>query len=389
MSKQLVYLDHSATTPTDPRVLEAMMPYFTEVYGNASSSHSFGRKAESAIEEARESIARMLNCMPSEIIFTSGGSEADNLAIRGVALHHVQDSQRNHLVTLPIEHHAIGKTIEQLAEVLGFTHHILPVDRNGIVSLAAFERVCRDHKPCIASIMYANNEVGTIEPIADLAEIAKRHGVVFHTDAVQAAGQLPVDIKTLGVDLMSLSAHKFYGPKGVGVLYCRDGINLIPSQSGGSHESGRRAGTSNTAAIVGMAKALELAYAEYDQHVAHMEAMRDLLIDGVLARIPSAQLTGDRQHRLASHTSFVFDGVESNILLMHLDTKGIAASGGSACKTGSPEPSGVLLSMGYSDREAKSSLRLTVGRQTTAEEIAYTVDVLAEVIAKIQKVLPA
>lgn len=381
-ARRTIYLDHSASTPTDPRVVEAMMPYFTEIYGNPSSSHSFGRKAERAIEDAREIIAQIFNCKPSEIVFTSGGSEADNLAIRGAAWAARRQGKSGHLITTPTEHDAVSRTVEQLAEVVGFEQSVLPVDHFGKVSASDFEKAIRDDT-VIASLIYANNEVGTIQPIVALAKVAHERGVLFHTDAVQAAGQLPLDVGALGVDLMSISAHKFYGPKGVGALFVRDGIDLMPNQSGGGHESGRRAGTHNTAFIVGMAKALQLAYDE--PHNAHYQMMRDRLIDGILNRVPNAQLTGHPEQRLPSHASFIFDGIESNLLLSHLDLKGIAASSGSACKTGNPEPSGVLLAMGYSKKEALSSLRLTVGRQTTAEDIDYTVETLAEIVEKLAK----
>lgn len=387
-AQRAVYLDHSATTPVDPRVVEVMLPYFTEIYGNPSSAHSFGRRAERAVEDARETVARALNCQPSEIVFTGGGSEGDNLALRGAAWQARREGRGAHVLTPPIEHNAVTRTAEQLAEVMGFRHTFLPVDVYGTVAPAALEAAC-EADTVLASVMYANNEVGTVEPVQALAAAAHRHNVLFHTDAVQAAGQLSLDVQALGVDLLSLSAHKFYGPKGVGALYCRQGLTLVPSQSGGSHEDGRRAGTHNTPFIVGMAKALEIAYDEYDANVAHYTARRDQLIDGVLLRVPNARLTGHRQQRLASHASFIFEGIDSSRLIMHLDMKGIAASGGSACKTGNPEPSGVLLAMGYSAREAIGSLRLTVGRQTTEADIDYTVEALAEVIEKLYRLAPA
>jgi cysteine desulfurase len=383
-ARRTVYLDHSASTPTDPRVVEAMLPYFTEVYGNPSSAHSFGRQAEDAIETARETVARVLNCKPAEIVFTSGGSEADNLAIRGAAWSARQHGRDSHLLTLPVEHSAVGKTVEQLTQVMGFGSTVLPVDRFGLVDVDDFIAASRPGST-VASIMYANNEVGSIQPIPQLASAARERGICFHTDAVQAGGQLPLDVQSLGVDMLSLSAHKFYGPKGVGLLYVREGVELIPSQSGGSHEEGRRAGTHNTPYIVGMAKALQLAYEELDQHTAHYRALRDQLIDGVLSRVSSAQLSGHPEQRLPSHASFVIEGVDSSTLIMHLDARGIAASGGSACKTGSPEPSGVLLAMGYSPKEALGSLRLTVGRQTTPEDVDYAVDVLVDVVEKLRK----
>lgn len=378
-----VYLDHSASTPTDPRVVEAMLPYFTEVYGNASSSHKFGRKAESAIEHARETVARILNCKPAEIVFTSGGSESDNLAIRGAAWMK-RGSGRQHLITAPTEHEAVGSTVRQLGDVMDFRYTMMPVDAFGMCLPAAFEQACQEDT-CLASIMYANNEVGTIQPVQQLTAAAHQRNILFHTDAVQAAGQLPLDVQALGVDMMSLSAHKFYGPKGAGALYIRDGIDLVSSQTGGSHENGRRAGTLNTPFIVGLAKALEIAYEEFDAHVAHYRAMRDLLIEGVLAEVPHARLTGHPQERLPSHASFIIEGMDSSMLLMHLDVNGVAASGGSACKTGNPEPSKVLLAMGYSEREAIGGLRFTVGRQTTAEDIEFAVNALAGSVEKLSR----
>jgi cysteine desulfurase len=382
--RRLVYLDHSATTPTDPRVVEAMLPYFTEVYGNPSSAHSFGRKAEAAVETARETIARILNCQPSEIVFTSGGSEGDNLALRGAAWSARKAGKGARLITTPVEHDAVVKTVEQLVEVMGFEQTLLPVDRCGLVDVEDFAAACRQDT-AIASLIYANNEVGSIQPISELGALAHEHGVLVHTDAVQAAGQLSLDVKALNVDMLSISAHKFYGPKGIGALYVRDGITLVPSQSGGSHEEGRRAGTHNTPFIVGMAKALELAYAELDKRTAHYQALRDQLIDGVLTRVSGAHLTGHPTNRLFSHASFLIEDVESGALIMHLDMRGVAASGGSACKTGNPEPSEVLLAMGYTPKEAMGSLRLTVGRQTTPEDIDYSIDMMVETVEKLRK----
>ena len=377
-----VYLDHSATTPTDPRVLEAMLPYFSEVYGNGSSAHSFGRRAEQAIEDARESIARIFNCQPTEIVFTSGGTESDNLAVRGVAW--ARQTQGKHLITTPVEHGGILRTTAQLVEVMGFERTLLPVDHTGVVDSEDFAAAIRVDST-LASVMYVNNEVGTIEPIPQLAAVAHERGVLFHTDAVQAAGQLTLDVAALGVDLLSISAHKFYGPKGVGALFVRDGVDLVASQSGGSHENYRRGGTYNTPGIVGMAKALELAYAELNARTAHYQTLRDQLIDGVLSRVPGAQLTGHPEQRLPSHASFVIDGIDGNMLLMHLDLKGVAASSASACKTGNPEPSGVLLAMGYPAETALGSVRLTVGQQTTNADIDYAVETLAAAVEKLHK----
>ncbi len=384
LTKRSVYLDHSATTPTDPRVVDAMLPYLSTDYGNSASAHAFGRKAEDVVETSRETIARILNCDPHELIFTSGGSESDNLALRGAAWKSRQAGQGNHIITTTIEHSAVINTVEQLSEVMGFEHSFLPVDSQGVINPSDFEELYRP-TTTVVSAMLVNNEVGTIQPIPVLAARAKSHRVIMHTDAVQAAGQLSLDVRHLGMDLLSLSAHKFYGPKGVGLLYVRKGIELIPSQTGGSHEEGRRAGTLNTSGIVGMAKALELAYQEIDYRVQHFIARRNQLIEGILNRVPDVVLTGHPTNRLPSHASFLLDGLDGNSLVTHLDMRGVAASSASACKTGNPEPSSVLLAMGFSPKEALGSLRLTVGLTTSAEDIDYTVNVLGDVVTKLRK----
>ncbi len=381
--RRTVYLDHSASTPCDPRVVEAMMPYFSEVYGNSSSSHSFGRKAEIAIDNARETLARVLNCKPNEVIFTSGGSESDNLAVRGAGWMGRAQGKGAHLITTPVEHSAVSAPIKQMTGLQGFKSTFLPVSSEAWVDPEDLAVALRDDSTLV-SVIYANNEVGTIAPIPQLAEQAHARGALFHTDAVQAAGQLTLDVQALGVDMLSLSAHKFYGPKGVGALYVREGIDLVSAQAGGSHERGRRAGTHNTTFIVGMAKALEITHAERENRIAHYRAMRDQLIDGVLSRVPDAILTGHREHRLPSHASFIIPGVDSSKLMMHLDMRGVAASGGSACKTGNPEPSGVLLAMGYSPEDATGSLRLTVGLHTTEEDIDYAVSAVQESVEKLR-----
>ncbi len=380
-----VYLDHAATTPTDPRVIEAMLPYFGEVYGNPSAIHRVGRAAERAVENARETIAGHLNCRPGEIIFTSCGSESDNLALRGVLLQAVAEGRPAHLVTSPVEHDAIGNTAAQLAALLQVPVTNVPVDAWGVVKPGDVTAACVAGTT-LASIMTANNEVGTIQPIKAIAEAAHQHGTLVHTDAVQAAGQMALDVEALGLDLLSLSAHKFYGPKGIGVLYVRESIALASSQTGGAQENGRRAGTENVPLIVGMAKAFDLAYHEFEQHVSHYRQQRDRLIDGLLSRIPDSILTGHPDNRLPNNASFVFPGVDSNQLLMHLDLNGIAASSGSACKTGSPKPSAVLLSMGIEPDLALSSLRLTVGRQTSQKDIAYALEVIPEAVEKVRRV---
>jgi cysteine desulfurase len=386
--KRNVYLDYSATTPTDPRVVEAMMPYFTEVFGNSSSAHKYGRKAEQAIEDARDTIASLFNCKRTEIVFTSCGSESNNLAIRGAAWTGRNSGRGSHLVTTPIEHSAVIKTVELLEKTAQFEKTILPVNSVGIVDTEDFAEAIRDDT-VVASVIYANNEVGTIQPIPQLAELAHQRGALLHTDAVQAAGQLTLDVQALGVDMMSISGHKFYAPKGVGALYIREGIELVPSQSGGSHESGRRAGTLNTAFIVAMAKALELAYQERDQHLTHYETLRNALIEGILGKISGVVVSGHPEQRLPSHASFVFDGIDGNQLLMHLDIRGVAASSASACKTGNPEPSGVLLAMGYDRDRALGSLRLSVGHSTTMDDVEYAIGVIAESVESLRKLKKA
>lgn len=378
----MIYLDHSATTPTDPRVVQTMLPYFTEVYGNASSTHTVGRQAEHAISQARETVATVLNCKPSEIIFTSGGSESDNLAVRGAAWG--ARSRGNHLITTLVEHGAVGKTITQLAEQQGFEADFLPVDVLGQVHLRDLTACTRPHTTLV-SVMYANNEVGTVQPITELTSFTRSHGIIFHTDAVQATGQLPLDVQVLGVDVLSLSAHKFYGPKGIGALYVREGVELSPHQTGGGHERGLRAGTHATPLIVGLAKALELAYEELDSRVAYLQSIRDVLIEEVLQHIPGALLTGHPEERLPSHASFVFDGVSSGQLVSLLDAKNIAASGASACKAGNPQPSGTLLAMGYSPELAASSLRLTVGIHTTHQQVKEAVQILADSVKQARR----
>jgi cysteine desulfurase len=377
-----VYLDHAATTPLDPRAAEAMQPYLHETFGNTSSSHRAGRAAERAVEQARETCAQVLGCEPGEIVFTSGGTESDNLAVRGAAW--ARAHERRHLVTAATEHQAVGKTVEQMAAVMGFTRSLVPVDGYGRVTADRLAATLTAQTG-VVSLMTANNEVGTVQPVAALAEAAHRAGAVFHTDAVQAAGVLPLHMRALGLDLLSLSAHKFYGPKGVGLLVVRAGTPLLPMQSGGSHEEGRRAGTLNTAGIVGMATALKLAEEEREARVAHYTARRDQLIDAVCARIPGAALTGHPTERLPHHASFILDGIDGNTLLMHLDMKGVAASSGSACKTGSPEPSGVLIAMGYTPEQALGSLRLTVGMSTTEADIAYAVNALEAAVAQVRR----
>ena len=379
-----IYLDNSASTPVDPRVIEAMMPFFGEVFGNSTASHRQGRRGEQAIEDARETVAGILNCSPDEVVFTSCGTESDNLAIRGAAWRARRLGQPTRLITTPIEHSAVINTMRQLRDLMGFELEIVPVDRNGLVVEEAFRAAC-ERGGALASVIYASNEVGVIQDLPLLSAIAHENDILVHTDAVQAGGQLSLDVNELGVDMLSLSAHKFYGPKGVGILYVKDGIQLEPSQSGGGHENGRRAGTHNTAFIVGMAKALELAYQENEARLAHFEAMRDQLIQGVLESVPGAELSGHPTRRLPSHASFVLPGVDANALLMHLDLRGVCAGSGSSCNTGDPEPSEILLGLGFSPSEAKCGLRLSVGLHTTEADIEYALDVLAASVEKLRR----
>jgi cysteine desulfurase len=393
MPERLIYLDHAATTPADPRAVEAMLPYFTECYGNPSSSHRFGRQAEQAVEAAREAIAGILNCSRREIVFTSCGTESDNMALRGAIMGSAAEGRRAHIFTAHTEHHAVSNTAAQLGSLAGAQVTWLPVTREGTVTVETLERALNDLSPdetAVVSVMYANNEVGTIQPIRDLAVAAHARGALFHTDAVQAGGQLSLDVRALGLDMLSLSAHKFYGPKGVGLFYLRDGVKLLPAQTGGGQEARRRAGTHNVPLIVGMAKALELAYAELETHTTHYRQMRDRLIDGILEAVPGVHLSGaGKTERLPNHASFVFENIDANALLMHLDMAGIAASSGSACSTGNPEPSDVLLAMGYEPALALGSLRLTVGRQTTDADIDRVLAVLPESVRRIRAVREA
>lgn len=385
-----VYLDYCATTPLDPRILEAMLPYFSDMFGNPSSAHAFGRKAEQAVEDARERIASVLHCKPNEVIFTSGGSESNNLALRGTLMRARTENKPTRLVTSPVEHSAISRTAEQLSHVMGCDWAQANVDAQGTLHPVMLDATL-DKPTCLVSVIYANNEIGTVQDIAALASVAHQRGALFHTDAVQAVGQCVLDVQALGVDGLSLSAHKFYAPKGVGLLYWREGVEaLLPSQTGGSHERGRRAGTLNTAAIVGMALGLELAIVEREMRVTRYAHLRDMLIDGVLHKVSGAELTGHPTQRLASHASFVFDGVDGNQLVMHMDMRGVAVSSASACKTGNPEPSEVLLALGYPPEKAKSGLRLSVGLHTTEEDVMRAVDAVkasVEALLKLKKVL--
>jgi cysteine desulfurase len=377
----MVYLDYAATTPVDRRVLDAMLPYFRESYGNPSSIHRYGQKAESAVDGAREKVAAVLHCRPDEILFTSCGSESDNLALRGGALANRKASGAARILTSKNEHHAVSRTAAQLEREYGFSVTWLDSDEHGVVSPDSLKSVLGSDV-ALASVMYANNEIGTINSISELAVYACSQNIIFHTDAVQAAAYLDVDVQKLGVDLMSLGGHKFYGPKGVGALYVRKGTKLVPHLTGGGQEYGLRAGTQNVPYIVGFAEALHLAVAERESRTAHVKPLRDHIIGQVLESIPDSRLTGHPQNRLPNHASFVFKDVDGNLLLQMLDSAGFACSSGSACKTGNPEPSEVITALGYSRDWALGSLRITLGVDSTAEDIESFLKTLPALVEK-------
>jgi cysteine desulfurase len=379
----MIYLDHSATTAVDPRVIEAMAPFWTEAYGNPSSIYGLGRRAAAALEDARARTAQLLNCQPAEIVFTGCGTESDNLALRGIGLAQAARGRR-HIVTTPIEHHAVLHTAADLAGHFDFEVTTVPVNRHGLVDPAAVAAAIRPDTALI-SVMYANNEVGTIEPIAAIGAIAREHDIPFHTDAVQAGGYLPLDVQALNVDLLALSAHKFYGPKGVGLLYVRRGTRLWPTQTGGGQERGRRAGTENVPYIVGLARALELAQAERATEGACLAALRDRLAAGLLARIPDVEITGHPTQRLPGHLSLLIRGVEVEGVLIALDLAGVAASSGSACASGSPTPSHVLTALGYSPQEALAALRLTLGRENSEADVDFVIEKLPAIVARLRE----
>lgn len=382
MRPPTIYVDHSATTAVDERVIDVMMPYFREQYGNPSSLYFLGQKAHQAIETARRHVAQVLNCVPREVIFTSCGTESDNLAIRGVAL--ARQQQGKHLITTPIEHKAILDTMKQLEHEYGFEVTILPVDGDGMVHV---EEVARALRPdtILVSVMYANNEVGTIQPIAEIGELLKNHAALFHVDAVQAGGYLSLDVHRLGVDLMALSGHKFHAPKGVGMLYLKRGTPYVNTMTGGGQEGNQRAGTQNVPYIVGFAKALEIAQTERAAKNIRLEEMRELLITSILEEIPTATLTGHRVERLPGHISFTMGkGLEADAMLLGLDIEGIAASSGSACTSGRNAPSHVLTAMGIPADIAQSALRLTLGDDNTMEEVRLVAEKVPQVVNRLK-----
>ena len=379
-----IYLDNAATTRVSDAALDAMLPYFRQQYGNPSSLYAFGQEAKEALERARATVAGVLNCEPREIIFTSGGSEADNQAIRSAAAIGARAGKR-HIISTAFEHHAVLHTLSKL-EKEGFEVTLLDVHSDGLVRVEELAAAIRPDT-CLVTVMYANNEIGTIQPIADIGRVCRERGVLFHTDAVQAAGHLPIDVQAQNIDLLSLSAHKFHGPKGVGALYARRGIALTNLIEGGAQERGRRAGTENTAGIAGMAAALDEAARNMERDSAKMTALRDRLIAG-LSQIPHSALNGDAERRLPGNVSFCFEGIEGESLLLLLDDKGVCASSGSACTSGSLDPSHVLLAIGRPHEVAHGSLRLTLSGETSEEDIDYTIKAVTEVVAYLRSISP-
>ena len=377
-----IYVDHAATTKVRPEVLDAMMPYLTEYYGNVSSMYEFSDITEKAVLDARRSIAKSIGAKENEILFTSCGSESDNMALRGI----IKKTGSGHIITTNIEHHAILHTVQDLEKV-GCTATYLEVDDKGLVTPEQLEAAITPETKII-SIMMANNEIGTIEPIKELAAVAKKHNIPFHTDAVQAVGHLPIDVKDLGVDMLSASGHKFGAPKGIGFLYVRGGLHVPSLITGGGQERGKRAGTENTAFIVGMAKALELAVAEMQQTNARLIKMRDRLIDGILESIPYCRLNGDRDKRVPGNVNVSIEFIEGEALLLMLDMNGILASSGSACTTGSLDPSHVLLAIGLTHEVAHGSLRITLGEDNTEEHIDYILEKLPAIVKRLRDMSP-
>ena len=379
-----IYADNAATTKMSRTAINAMLPYMEEIYGNPSSLHSIGQRANEALADARERVAKVLGCQPREITFTSGGSEADNQAIRSAAAIGARKGKK-HIISTAFEHHAVLHTLDAMKKE-GFEITLLDVHENGLVTP---EQVAEAIRPdtCLVTIMYANNEIGTIQPIAEIGKICKEKGVLFHTDAVQAVGHLHINVVEQNIDMLSLSAHKFYGPKGVGLLYCRKGLPLTNVIYGGAQERGKRAGTENIPGIMGMAAAMEEADANIDANMPKVAALRDRLIAGI-SRIPHSALNGDAEKRLPGNINFCFEGIEGESLLLMLDDKGIAASSGSACTSGSLDPSHVLLAIGRPHEVAHGSLRLTINEHFTEEEIDYMIEAVTDVVNTLRNMSP-
>lgn len=379
-----IYLDHAATTPVKQEVLDAMMPYFTQNFGNPSSVYQVAQINKKAVDEAREKVASLLGAHPNEIFFTAGGSESDNWAIKGIV--EANKSKGNHIITSKIEHHAVLHTCEYL-EKQGYEVTYLNVNENGQIDLDELKAAIKD-TTILITIMYANNEVGSIMPIKEIGQIAKEHGVAFHTDAVQAIGQVKINVKDENIDALSMSGHKIYGPKGVGVLYIRRGLKITNLIHGGAQERGRRAGTENVPGIVGLAKAMELAYTDFEEKNARIKGLRDKLMNGILNTVPYCKLNGDPVNRLSNNVNIGFEFVEGESLLLLLDMNGVAASSGSACTSGSLDPSHVLLALGLPHEKAHGSLRMTLGEKTTEEEIDYVLEKLPAIVQRMRDMSP-
>ena len=381
---KIIYVDHSATTYVKKEVLDEMLPYFTEKYGNASSPYQMGQIARSAVDKARDQVASAIGAKFDEIYFTAGGSEADNMIIRGIAM--ANKAKGNHIITSKIEHPAVLETCKAL-EKEGFEVTYLTPDENGIISADSVRNAIKDNT-ILVSIMFANNEIGTIQPIAEIGKITSFKGVYFHTDAVQAVGNIDIDVQALGVDALSMAAHKFYGPKGIGAAYIKKGVKFAPVITGGHQEKGKRAGTENVPAIVGMGKAIELSKQNLDEYNQKLIKLRDYTIDRILEEIPYVKLNGDRVQRLSGNVNISFKGIEGESLLLLLDMKGIEASSGSACTSGSLDPSHVLLAIGLKHEIAHGSLRISYGEENTMEDAKYIVDSLKEIVQRLRDMSP-
>ncbi len=385
-NKRRVYLDHAATTYVKPQVLEAMTPYFTEYFGNASSNHTYGHEAHAGMEKAREQVRKAINAqLPQEICFTGGGSESDNMVLKGIAEAYAKKG--NHIITTAIEHHAILHSCEWLEKNRGCEVTYLPVDAEGRVTPEQVEAAIKPNT-ILVSVMFANNEIGTLEPIREIGEVCHKHGVLFHTDAVQAVGAVPVDVQAMNIDLLSMSAHKFYGPKGVGVLYIKKGVRMPSLIHGGAQERGRRAGTDNVPGMVGLGAAIELAVKNMPESAKRIAALRDKLMKGILERVPECRVNGSLTDRLPNNLNICFRYIESESILLGLDLEGIACSSGSACNSGSLDPSHVLLAIGLTHEQANGALRLTLGDGTTEEDIDYVLEKLPPVIERLRRMSP-
>ena len=382
--EKIIYMDNAATTQVKKQVLDEMLPYFSQEYGNPSSVYGLGSRNRIAVEDAREKVAKAIGASKGEIYFTGGGSEADNWAIKGIAYKH--KNKGNHIITSKIEHHGVLHVCEYL-EKQGFEVTYLDVDENGLINLDDLKKSIKD-TTILISIMFANNEIGTIQPIEEIGKIARQHKVFFHTDAVQAVGSLEIDVEKLNVDLLAISAHKFYGPKGVGALYIRKGVQLDPLIIGGGQEKRRRAGTENVAGIVGMGKAIELAYEDFSEHKERIRGLRDYLIEKIEGEIDYVRLNGHRSERLPGNVNFSFSFIEGESLLLSLDMMGICASSGSACTSGALDPSHVLLAIGLDHGTAHGSLRLSLGDFNTREEIDYVVENLKTIVKRLRDMSP-